>query len=446
MKTRGTIDRREFIRGTTLAGLGVVTVNRFPAPALALGGWPSEKVVVAVMGLNGRGMVLARNFMRSKNTEVAYLCDVDASVLAKARGELQQDQTRSPGAIGDFRRALDDKDVDAIVIAAPDHWHAPAAILALDAGKHVYVEKPASHNARELELLVGAQQKYARVVQIGNQQRSGVRSIEVIQAIREGLIGRPYLARAWYANTRGSIGRGKAAPVPSNLDYEMWQGPAPRTPFRDNVVHYNWHWFRRWGTGEICNNGTHEIDVARWALGVDYPASVSSAGGRYHFDDDWEFTDTQEAVFEFEGGKTLIWQGQSCNGTRILGRGRGAQILGTAGSVVLDRDGYAQYDLKGAVVKEGREAAVADALDFAGNDAHTSAHIENFANGVRTGEALRSPVSEIAKSVLLCHLGNIAQYTGRKLRIERSTGRIVGDQDAMTYWQRDYAPGWAPTM
>ncbi|HET6702295.1 MAG TPA: Gfo/Idh/MocA family oxidoreductase [Gemmatimonadaceae bacterium] len=446
MKTRGTIGRREFIRGTSLAGLGVVTVNRFPAPALALGGWPSEKVVVAVMGLNGRGMVLARNFMRSKNTEVAYLCDVDASVLAKARGELRQDQTRSPGAIGDFRRALDDKDVDAIVIAAPDHWHAPAAILALEAGKHVYVEKPASHNARELELLVGAQQKYARVVQIGNQQRSGVRSIEAIQAIREGLIGRPYLARAWYANTRGSIGRGKAAPVPSNLDYEMWQGPAPRTPFRDNVVHYNWHWFRRWGTGEICNNGTHEIDVARWALGVDYPASVSSAGGRYHFDDDWEFTDTQEAVFEFEGGKTLIWQGQSCNGTRILDRGRGAQILGTAGSVVLDRDGYVQYDLKGAVVKEGREAAVADGLDFAGNDAHTSAHIENFANGVRTGEALRSPVSEIAKSVLLCHLGNIAQYTGRKLRIERNTGRIVGDQDAMTYWQRDYAPGWAPTM
>jgi predicted dehydrogenase len=446
MRTKGTIDRREFIRGTSLAGLGVVTVNRFPAPALALGGWPSEKVVVAVMGLNGRGMVLARNFMRSKNTEVAYLCDVDASVLAKARGELRQDQTRSPGAIGDFRRALDDKDVDAIVIAAPDHWHAPAAILALEAGKHVYVEKPASHNAGELELLVGAQQKYGRVVQIGNQQRSGVRSIEAIQAIREGLIGRPYLARAWYANTRGSIGRGKAAPVPSNLDYEMWQGPAPRTPFRDNVVHYNWHWFRRWGTGEICNNGTHEIDVARWALGVDYPASVSSAGGRYHFDDDWEFTDTQEAVFEFEGGKTLIWQGQSCNGTRILGRGRGAQILGTAGSVVLDRDGYVQYDLKGAVVKEGREAAVADSLDFAGNDAHTSAHIENFANGVRTGEALRSPVSEIAKSVMLCHLGNIAQYTGRKLRTERNTGRIVGDQDAMTYWQRDYAPGWAPTM
>jgi predicted dehydrogenase len=389
--------------------------------------------------------VLARNFTRLKNTEVAYLCDVDANVLAKAQGALQQDVPKSPKAIGDFRRALDDKDVDAIAIAAPDYWHTPAAILALKAGKHIYVEKPASHNPHELELLVGAQQKYARVVQIGNQQRSAVRSIEAVQAIRDGVVGRPYLARTWYANARGSIGRGKAAPVPSNLDYELWPGPAPRTPYRDNVVHYNWHWFRRWGTGEICNNGTHEIDVARWALGVDYPTRVSSAGGRYHFDDDWEFTDTQEVAFEFDGGKTIVWQGQSCNGVQTLGRGRGTQVLGTAGSIVLDRDGYVIYDVKGKIVREAREAAIADGLDFAGNDAHTTAHIENFANAVRTGEALRSPVSDVAKSLVLCHLGNIAQYTGRKLRTDRGSGRIVDDREAMKYWQREYAPGWAPT-
>ena len=440
-----TIDRREFLRDTSLAGMGLLTTSRFPAPARSFARAPSEKVVVAVMGLNGRGMVLARNFMRSRNTEVAYLCDVDATVLARAQGELQQDAARSPKAIGDFRRALDDRDVDALVIAAPDHWHTPAAILALRAGKHVYVEKPASHNARELELLVEAQRKHDRAVQIGNQQRSGVRSIEAIQAIRDGVIGRPYLARAWYANTRATIGRGKAVPAPPNLDYELWQGPAPRTPYRDNVVHYNWHWFRRWGTGEICNNGTHEIDVARWALGVDYPVRVASAGGRFHFDDDWEFTDTQEAVFEFDGGKTIIWQGQSCNGTQTLGRGRGTQVLGTSGSIVLDRAGYVHYDVKGAVVREVREAAIADGLDFAGNDAHTSAHIENFAAAVRTSEALRSPVSEIAKSILLCHLGNIAQHTGRKLQTDPKSGRIVGDEAAMKYWQRDYAPSWIPT-
>jgi predicted dehydrogenase len=294
-------------------------------------------------------------------------------------------------------------------------------------------------------MLIGAQRKYARQVQIGNQQRSAPRSIEAIQAIREGVIGRPYLGRAWYANTRGGIGRGKPAPVPSNLDFELWQGPAPRTPYRDNVVHYNWHWFRRWGTGEICNNGTHEIDVARWALGVDYPTRVSSAGGRYHFDDDWEFPDTQEVVFEFDGGTTIVWQGQSCNGMQTLGRGRGTQILGTAGSIVLDRDGYVHYDVKGAVVREVREPEIADGLDFAGNDAHTTAHIENFANAVRAGEALRSPVSDVAKSLLLCHLGNIAQYTGRKLRTVRF-GHIVNDRDAMNYWYRDYAPDWRPTV
>jgi predicted dehydrogenase len=446
MNTKASIDRREFLRDVSVAGLGVAVADRFPSPALLFGGSPNERVVVAVMGLNGRGLVLARNVARSKNTEVAYLCDVDSTVVAKSQSSLRQDATKAPKPIGDFRRALDDKAVDAIAIAAPDYWHAPAAILALKAGKHVYVEKPASHNPRELELLVAAQRKYSRFVQVGNQQRSAPRSIEAIQAIREGAIGRPYLARTWYANTRGTIGRGKPAPVPPNLDYELWQGPAPRTPYRDNVIHYNWHWFRRWGTGEICNNGTHEIDVARWALGVDHPTRVSSAGGRFHFDDDWEFTDTQEAVFEFDGGKTIVWQGQSCNGVQTLGRGRGTQVVGTDGSIVLDRGGYVQYDVKGKVVREAREPAMADGLDFAGNDAHTTAHLENFAAAVRTGETLRSPVAEVAKSVMLCHLGNIAQYTGRKLRTDQRSGRIVDDPDAMRYWAREYAAGWAPTV
>src|SRR5258706_54904 len=209
-------------------------------------------------------------------------------------------------SIPDFRRAVDDKSSDALVIAPPDHCHAPAAILAMSAGKHVYLEKPCGHNAREGELLVEAQRKHARVVQMGTQQRSAPRAIEVVQAIRDGLIGKPYLPRAWYANTRATIGRGKSAPVPANLNYDLWQGPAPHSPYHDNVIHYNWHWFRRWGPGEIAKNGTHEIDVCRWALGVDRCTRVTSTGGRHHFDDDWEFTDTQEAVFEFPGEKRII--------------------------------------------------------------------------------------------------------------------------------------------
>ena len=435
--------RRQFVKSVSATGLGLAAAR---SPLLAFRGSPSEKVVVAVMGLNGRGSVLAKTFAKTANADVAAVCDVDSTVLAKAAAAVSEAQGKTVKSIVDFRRALDDKSIDALVIAAPDHWHAPAALLAMSAGKHVYLEKPCGHNPREGELLVEAQRKHGRVVQMGTQQRSAPRSIEVLQAVREGLIGTPYQARAWYANTRGTIGRGKAAPVPGNLDYELWQGPAPHTPYHDNVIHYNWHWFRRWGTGEIANNGTHEIDVCRWALGVDRCTRVTSTGGRHHFDDDWEFTDTQEAVFEFPGGKRIIWQGQSCNGLNTYGRSRGTSILGTTGSVVMDRDGYVVYDLKNEVVKQNLATQAGDGLNISADDDMTNAHIANFVDAIRTGAALRQPIAEGAKSVLLCHLGNIAQWTGRALKIDPATGRIQSDEQAMAHWHREYAPGWAPTV
>src|SRR6266850_28298 len=434
--------RRKFLKTASAAGMGLAGSPRFSSWLRS----PGEQVRVAVMGVNGRGTVLARGFARAAHAEVAYVCDVDSVVLAKGGAAVAGVQNKSPRGLGDFRKALEDKDVDALVIAAPDHWHTPAALLALQAGKHVYIEKPCGHNPREGELLVEAQRKHGRVVQMGTQQRSAPRSIEIVQAIKEGAIGQPYLARAWYANTRGPIGRGKTVPVPANLDYELWQGPGPRTPYRDNVIHYNWHWFRRWGTGEILNNGTHEIDVARWVLGVSYPTRVTSTGGRYHFDDDWEFPDTQEATFEFPGGKTIIWEGQSCNGLNTYGRSRGTAILGTTGSVVMDRDGYVVYDLKNQVAKQNLAAQAADGLNISADDDMTNLHIANFVDAIRTGAPLHQPIDEGAKSVLLCHLGNIAQWTGRALRVDPATGHIQGDDAAMAYWQREYAPGWAPTV
>jgi predicted dehydrogenase len=437
------ITRRDFIERAGTAGLAAAIGARMPLRAPRPRRSPNEKIVVAVLGLNGRGMVLAQHFARLPNSEVAYLCDVDSAVLGRAMGALQQERT--PKAIGDFRRALDDREVNLIAIATPDHWHTPMAILALKAGKHVYLEKPSGHNPREGELLMAAARRYGGHVQQGSQQRSSARTIEALQMIREGAIGSPYLVRAWYANTRGGIGRGKPAAAPATLDYELWQGPAPRTPFRDNVVHYNWHWFRRWGTGEICNNGTHEIDIARLALGVDYPVSVTSSGGRYHFADDWEFPDTQEVTYEFGGGRRIVWQGQSCNGLRLFDRGRGTAIYGTSGSMVLDRDGYLLHDVKQALVKQNLEPRKGDGLELTGDDAATSLHIANLLGAIRTGESLRAPIADGAKSVTLCHLGNIAQYTGRKLRTDPATGRILGDADAMKHWSRSYAPGWAPT-
>jgi predicted dehydrogenase len=440
------IDRRDFLKTTSAAGLGAWFTSRAPGPLFTVGGSPNEKVVVGVMGLNSRGLVLAKGFAASANSTVGYLCDVDSAVLEKARAAIAQLQEKPPAAATDIRRVLDDRSVDVIAIAAPDHWHTPAAILALRAGKHVYLEKPGTHNARETELLVEAARKYGRRVQFGTQARSAPHVAEIAQAIREGLIGTPYLARAWYANTRTAIGKGKVASVPSNLDWELWQGPAPRTAYRDNVVHYNWHWFKRWGTGEICNNGTHEIDVGRLMLGVDYPRSVVSSGGRFHFDDDWEFPDSQQATFEFDGGKSIVWQSQSCNGLQMYGRARGTAILGTGGSVVVDRDGYVVYDLKNAIVKESAPRATTDGINPLADDPLTQLHIDNFVAAVRTGTALNAPIEDGAKTALLCHLGTISQQVARKLRIDHRNGHIVGDANAASRWSRQYEPRWKPTV
>jgi predicted dehydrogenase len=277
---------------------------------------------------------------------------------------------------------------------------------------------------------------------MGNQQRSAPRSIQIIKEIHDGIIGRPYYARAWYANTRKPIGRGKPAEVPDWLDYELWQGPAPRTPYRDNVVHYNWHWFWRWGTGEINNNASHEIDISRWALKVDLPFRVTSAGGRYHFEDDWEAFDTQVASYDFDGDKTITWEGRSCNGRFIEGRSRGTSIHGEKGTVVMDRSGYVVFDNDNNEIKRDIVAKKESALDTSGAGRLTDLHAANFLESIRGKEKPRSSIEDAYKGVLMCHLGNIAQRTGRALHCDPKTGRIQGDDDAMKYWSRDYEPGW----
>ncbi len=454
------IDRRTFVAQGAAAGLGLSAWSTLPWARQARA--PSDQIRAAVMGVNSRGLVLAQSFA-AVGAEVAYICDVDSRAVEaavagvseprqiRARGDqpsrtLPALQATRPRGVTDFRRALDDADVDVLAIAAPDHWHAPAAIMALQAGKHVYVEKPCSHNPREGELLVEAQRRYGLLVQMGNQQRSSPESTAAIQEIRGGMIGRPYYARTWYANTRGSIGRGKVAPVPDWLDYELWQGPAPRTPYRDNVVHYNWHWFWRWGTGEINNNAAHELDVARWALEVDYPLRVTSAGGRYHFDDDWEFPDTQVASFDFEGGKTITWDGRSCNGRLVEGRGRGVAVHGTDGTVVIDRSGWVAYDNDNNEIKRVVRTEAEAALDTSGEGDLTDLHIANLLAAIRGEGTLNAPIDEGCKSILLCHLGNIAHRTGRAIHCDPATGRILDDDEAMKFWAREYEPGWEPKL
>lgn len=454
------VHRRDFLKRTAAAGVGLSVAGQLSTAFGA--GAPNDRVVVGVMGVNSRGHYLAEAFARSEGGEVGYICDVDERAVDRAiatvtgSGDGEPLQERRPTGVTDVRRMLEEDDLDALVIAAPDHWHAPATLMALDAGKHVYVEKPCSHNPHEGELLVEAQRKHSNlVVQMGNQQRSSPRSTRAMQQIREGIIGEPYYGRAWYANDRGPLDLKTPAQVPDWLNYELWQGPAPRREYQENLIHYNWHWRWHWGTGEICNNGTHEIDVCRWALDVDYPEKVTSSGGRFHYDDDWETTDTQVASFEFEGDKMITWEGRSCNANPLKGTdgnpggGRGASIHGTKGTVILDRGGYVVYDNDDNLIEYANEAQTGREVSgtgTVGGGSLTDRHIANFMAAIRGEEEPHSPIDEGRKSVLLCHLGNIAQSTDGALDVDPETGRIVENDDAMQHWDRDYEPGWAPKV
>jgi len=349
------ITRREFLDALAVGAAGLAVGTTAKSYSQIVGA--NDRLNFAVIGLNGRGYAHLSSLKANKSAaRISHVCDVDSNILKKFADSVQKEMGEAAAAEKDFRKILEQKDVDAITIATPDHWHVPMAIAGLQAGKHVYVEKPCSHNPAEGEMLLQAQQKYGKLVQMGTQQRSSPHTIEIVEKIHGGLIGRPYFAKAWYSNVRKSIGTGKEVHVQAQLDWELFQGPAPRRPYKDNVQPYNWHWFRIYGTGETLNNGTHEVDVCRWALGVDYPMRVTSSGGRYQYKDDWEFYDTLVTSFEYED-KMISWEGKSCQGMRYYGRDRGSTIMGTTGTVLVDRDGYEVYDWKGKRRVNSRLAA-----------------------------------------------------------------------------------------
>ncbi len=377
-------------------------------------------------------------------SRLTHICDVESSILAKFGDASQKMLGYTPKTERDFRNVLAAKDVDAITIATPDHWHTPMAILGLQAGKHVYVEKPCSHNPGEGAMLLAATQKYSNLkCQMGTQQRSFPSSMEIVDRIHNGLIGRAYAGKAWYVNTRGSIGVGKEVPVPATLDWELFQGPAPRQPYHDNYQPYNWHWFKIYGTGEALNNGTHEIDVCRWALGVEYPTRVTASAGRYHFKDDWQFYDTMITSFEYPE-HLITWDGKCCNGEKMYNRDRGAQIIGTNGSAIIDRGGYEVYDLKGNKIDEKKVGKAPGSADLVGADAMTDAHFANFIAAIKTGEKLHAPISTGNVAVTMLQLSNIAWETQHELHLNTADGRIQNDAEAMKYWDRTYEKGWAP--
>ena len=307
--------RRQFLGAVTAAGV----LSTWTARSYASIVGANDRVNFAVIGLNSRAYAhLSALQANRKDARITHVCDVDSTILAKFADKTKSAMNEPAQADKDFRRTLEAKDVDAITIATPDHWHTPMAILGLQAGKAVYVEKPCSYDPHEGLMLIEAVKKTGKVCQMGSQQRSSPHTIEIVNKIHNGLIGRAYWAETWYANRRKPIGVGKEIPVPATLDWDLWQGPAPRTAYKDNVHPYNWHWFKRWGTGETLNNGTHEIDVARWALDVAYPTHLVATGGRYAAKDDWQFYDTLDVAINYPD-KLLTWKCDCCSGKTTYG-------------------------------------------------------------------------------------------------------------------------------
>ena len=439
--------RRNFITKTVLGTAGVaVSSSAMAMPASSYRNiiGANDRLNVAIAGLGRRvGAYYEPIGKKESNVRLTYLCDVMESQRTRALERVSEHINYKPKLENDIRKVIDDKNVDVLINSTPDHWHTPGSIMAMQAGKHVYVEKPCSHNMKENEQLVAASKKYQKVVQMGNQQRSSDKSIEIIKEIHNGVIGTPYKAVAFYTNSRGEVPVQKKAVIPAGLDWELWQGPAPRRDYTEETWDYNWHWYGwNYGTAEAGNNGTHELDVARWALGVDFPMHAEVEAKKRHFvNDGWEMYDTMEAKFKFEGDKVIEWDGKSRNGYDTYGAGRGTIIYGSEGAVFVDRGRYSLTDRNGKEIKNSTSDKVEAGTALGGGGDLTTAHMINFFETIRGKQTLNAPIDDASVSMAMVHYANIAYRIGKGFDIDTTSGRIY-DRDAMKLWGREYESGW----
>lgn len=433
------MDRRTIMKGAGAAAL--TTAMSAKSYAAILGA--NDRVRVAVVGVNSRGQAHMYAFSKVPNTTITHFVDCESAVLAKRAADFAGRGNPAVKTVVDYRKLLGNKAVDIVTVATPDFSHVKIATDAMNAGHHVYCEKPVGMAPAEGEAMIAVQKRTGRVLQIGNQQRSSPETRQLLELVQAGQLGRVYEAQTWYANARKPIGRGQPATPPATLDWDLWQGPRPRAPYRSNLVPYNWHWVWQYGTGEICNNGMHEIDVARWLMGVTYPRQVEARGSRQFFnDDDWEMYDTMDLTLAYDGDRKITWEGQSGNGVPRYGRGRGVLLLGTKGSAVVDRNGFELYDLGGKMIREVKSPVESETTNTIGIGALDVYHATNMVDVIRgKASALNSPIAEGHISTNLCHLGNMAYRTKSVLAIDPATGRPQSDA-AMKLWSVDYQPGW----
>ena len=425
-------NRRSFLKHTAAASAGAAAWA-WTGGLHAAGA--NERLTVGIIGCGGRGAGLAEEFAGLAN--VAYVCDPDESRRRRA-----QEKVRAQHAVADLRRILDDKSVDAVVIATPEHWHAPAAILACDAGKHVYVEKPCSHNVREGRLLVEAARRNKRVVQHGTQSRSNPFIAGAIQMLREGVIGDVLVAKACDVQRRANIGRDKPSDPPPGVDYDLWVGPAEFVPYQANRFHYHWHWWHNFGVGGLGGDGPHEIDYARWGLGVEtHPTTVAGLGSKYYFDDDQEYPDTGTVVFEWPGDGQVGHKRQFIFELRIWSTNypfnvdSGAEFYGTKGKMFLSKRGKLE------ILDESNKRIDAKPKE----PPQLLGHAADFVDAIKTGRRPNAEIEIGHLSTTLIHLGNLAMRVGRSLNFDPRTEQIIGDEQANALLSRKYREGgyWA---
>ena len=444
-------NRRDFLRKVTAGAAGVAvggSAMGMSARSYSRIIGANDRLNIGIMGLGRRlKAYLPPIVKKENNVELLYLCDVMKSQRERAAGIFSEHIDYVPKLENDIRKVIEDPKVDIIFNATPDHWHTPGTIMAVAGGKHVYVEKPCSHNMMENELIVAAQKKYNKVVQMGNQQRSSGHTIEIIKEIHNGAIGTPYKALAFYSNRRGECPVQKSVPVREGLDWDLFQGPAPRRDYTQETWDYNWHWYGwDYGTAETGNNATHELDVARWALQVDYPTRVDVEAEKRHYPDDgWEMYDTMEATFRFAGDETIVWDGKSRNAYQTYGADRGTIIFGSEGTVFVNRKGYTLFDRSGKLVKDSQSASNESGTALGGGGDMSTAHVENFFGVIRGKGKLNAHIADGAISMTMVHYSNIAYRIGKGYDIDDATGRMY-DRDAMKLWGRDYEPGWEPKI
>ena len=430
------MNRRHFVMGAT----GALVSTQVKSHMLAS---PNDTVRIACVGVRGQGRAHLNQYSQMKNVEIAAICDIDEGILNSRLDMVEKKTGKKPASYWEIRKLLEDKSIDAISIATPNHSHTLQTIWSLQAGKHVYCEKPCSHDVFESKQIVAATKKYGKIVQHGTNSRSGVAIRSAIQKMNEGLIGDVYHARGLCYKWRDTIGRAPAEPVPAGVHYDQWLGPAPKHDFTKNRFHYNWHWFWDYGNGDFGNQGIHELDIARWGLGVSYPHKVSAIGGHYMFDDDQETPNTLSVSYEFrEGGKNKLMTFEVRHWATNFEDQIGVNHKGDSGSV-----GNIFYGSKGYLCIEWYTKYWTYLFDTKTKERHAGPaeeqggnNWENFIEAVRANDPAKrnAPIEEGAKSATLMHLGNISYRLGRTLTFDAEKMECVGDREANAMFKRKY--------